>query len=270
MAKLEDSDIRQIAANLRQAGKLPVDVPGRALLTAEELARHIEERTPLGDEYLHQVAADAIRHMIESPLVECHHCYEKKPTTEVENLPFCAECLAASAECCACGGFLPLDGYFDYCDECLSEETVECEMCTCVRKDEPCRHVFYYRGEWHGCGSCEVEAERHKDSLFAVLKHTGLDGTLKEALVQHACNIQFHIPMIGEMSVAFHFNAKDHGRAFTNGLDDEYDLEERMSLGVRWLVSLQPGNTKEADDLTVKWIDEWVEQADKKAVEVTR
>ena len=188
-------------------------------------------------------------------IVECYHCFKEKPTTKVENLPFCQECIAKSAHCCACGRFLPRDGYFHYCDECLSEETVQCEMCVRVRKDYPCQHVFYDEGEWHGCGSCEVEAERHKDSLFTVLEHTGLAETLKKALAKHACNIHFY--KLGRRAVfQFQFRGKDYGHAFTDGLDDESALEER-SIGVRWLVSLQPGHTKEADNLTAKWIDEW-------------
>lgn len=197
----------------------------------------------------------------ETTVVECYHCFETKPTTTVENLPFCQECIADSAECCACGRILPLDGYFDYCDECLSEETVECTVCAeRVYRDDPCRHVFYHEGEWHGCGSCEVDADRHRDSLFTVLERTGLAGVLKDALARHECNIRYCGPMIGTQLIEFRLNAEDYGAAFTDAMNDadDPDVEERMSVGIQWLVSLQPGKTEEADDLTAKWIDEWI------------
>ena len=199
----------------------------------------------------------------ETTAVECYHCFEAKPTTAVENLPFCQECLAEAAECSCCGRFLPLDGAFDYCDECLSDETVECTVCAeRVCADSPCRHVFYHEGEWYGCGSCEVDADRHRDSLFTVLERTGLAGTLKKALARHECNIRFYGPIIGTLSIEFRLDGEDHGRAFTDALNDDLDdpdVEERLSVGIRWLVSLQPGETKDADDLTAKWIDEWID-----------
>lgn len=205
----------------------------------------------------------------ETAAAECFHCSEKKPVTKVQHLFFCQGCLAESAECCCCGEFFPVDDHFGYCDECFSEETVECTVCVeRVCQDEPCRHVFYHESEWHGCGSCEVDAEQHRDSLFTVLDRTGLAGTLKKALARHECNIRYYGPIIGTQFIEFRLDAEDYGAAFTDALNDadDPDVEERMSVGIQWLVSLQPGKTEEADDLTAKWIDEWTSMHDSPSI----
>ena len=149
------------------------------------------------------------------------------------------------------------------CAECY-ETAVWCEVCGCYvahdRSDELCRHTFEALG-WAGvmgCGSVEHGWAEHKESFFAVLKKTGLAAEIREAMRVGKYRIYPHGPVVGTI-----FLWCQLGDDFTNvgwRFTDELTEEERTDMwdGVGWLMSLEPGVTKEAEQETIRWIDEWL------------
>ncbi len=146
---------------------------------------------------------------------------------------------------------------FDVADE--SENGFAwCDVCETHFPDEPdcyCWHLFWDE-ELCGCGSNEVTADSHKESFFAVLEKTGLSGPLRRAMINGDYNLRYHGSMFGTEGINVYLDNVNYGKLFTDDLTEQQ--EEDMLLGVGWLMSLEPGKTRQYELLTVKWIDEWL------------
>lgn len=148
------------------------------------------------------------------------------------------------------------------CHDCFFDRWEWCNVCKeyqLIDWNEPCRHLFWSDEicGWMGCGVYERNWPGHKESLFAVLDKIGNDAAsaIVHALRKHDFNLQFHGTIFGPTGIWLYLD-QDYGYRFTENLTP--DEEERMSLGVGWLNSLEPGGaTTKADEQTVAWIQEW-------------
>lgn len=158
------------------------------------------------------------------------------------------------------------------CDECVTDFHW-CRICeTRYHYDSTCRHLRL--GDFFiGCGCSEIEWDEHKESLLKVLDKIGVDAA---KILLHSLRIhKYHHFFSGTILGHKEFNAywypegelfsKNFGYLFTSELTS--DEEEEMAVGVQWLMSLWAGDglenddlpkTPEADDLTAKWVEEWL------------
>lgn len=171
------------------------------------------------------------------------------------------------------------------CDGC-DRDYVYCRYCDDrTTGDSLCRHLFWSRDwSWYGgCGYDNSEWDWHKESFFTVLDKIGLDAAkvLLISLKQHRYFHQFSGTTFGYDCLTADWydengNRRDYGHLFTEGLFEEQ--EEKMAIGVQWLVSLWAGvgykddddglvKTPDADDHTAQWIEEWLKRIEP---EVTR
>lgn len=142
-----------------------------------------------------------------------------------------------------------------------------CSICETHFPDESdcyCQHIFYI-DNLHGCGSNEVRRDDHKESVFAVLEKTGIAGPLRRAMVNSDYGFGYHGSILGVEGINVCLDEVNYGERFTADLTDEQ--EEQMSIGVGWLGSLEPGETRGYELLTIKWIDEWLGVRDERAKE---
>lgn len=137
-----------------------------------------------------------------------------------------------------------------------------CETHVPDGSDYYCQHLFWDQ-ELHGCGSNEVAADDHKESVFAVLEKTGLSGPLRRAMVNSDYNLRYYGSLFGTEGINVYLDKVNYGERFTDDLTEQQ--EEDMKIGVGWLGSLEPGETRQYELLTIKWIDEWLDARDVRA-----
>lgn len=154
--------------------------------------------------------------------------------------------------------------YGSVCWDCLSDNFVWCEICTeYFLADNHCRHVFWTDFGWRGSGGYRGDWDDHKESFFALLDETRMADDLLVELRACNVNLQLLIPLIGMETVLLRLNHKEYGDILTDAMlkaqEEQAPNEEdhRLMMGSHWLLSLQPGKTKEADDVTIRWIEEW-------------
>lgn len=174
------------------------------------------------------------------------------------------------------------------CKDCGSKEEVinglcyTCEVenythCTVCKKhisiDDALfhhRHIFESQhSEWIGSGGvdmCKSYEQDIKASLFFVLDKTGIAAPLVRT-VQHGKMGFEAIHLYGD-TFGYHGidclledeDGKllyDCGEKFTEDLTEEQ--EDAMAYGIQWLISLDD-ETKDANEMTLKWIAEWQKQ----------
>lgn len=157
------------------------------------------------------------------------------------------------------------------------EYTVYCDVCQeDYPDDNPCRHLSWNDdiGVWGGCGCLDyLQPEDYKESFLAVLEKIGTEAArqLERSLKEHRYYFQFYGPMFGPYHLTAYLLSEDgynnQGDRFTDELTDEE--EQEMSLGMQWLMSLWSGystilgdrepQTAEYDNITVQWVQEWLE-----------
>lgn len=126
-----------------------------------------------------------------------------------------------------------------------------CEYCTVCDDWFPehgeCQHLFWSDtlGGYGGCG-CDDDINLHKHSFLALLEKTGIAIGLRTALKLQSYFID---------ESTFYLC----GMWFDEQLENlTHDEEELISDGLRWLESLEPKVTIEAEQITIKWIDEYL------------
>lgn len=147
-------------------------------------------------------------------------------------------------------------------------QAVWCQVCDdhYLDGDTPpqCGHIFWDGeiGDLSGSGSYEAcHDEWAKDGVLRVIEHFRIAVELKAALM--ADDFSFH-PYGGDMFGTDQFRALmcsvEHVWSDSDGNFDGADGNTDMVLvsGTEWLASLEAGVTKDAQALTVKWIDEWL------------
>lgn len=151
----------------------------------------------------------------------------------------------------------PIGNPFDNVEE-IYEGFTYCKICDehMIDSDENyCRHLFYSEGLM-GVGSNECSADAHKESFFKVLDKTQLAVELKAAIISGKYETSYYGDLLSRPDYGCRLDGVDYGSRFTDDLTDE--LEEAMLEGVGWLDTLEPGVTKEAEAVTIGWIDEWI------------
>jgi len=148
----------------------------------------------------------------------------------------------------------------------VESATTGCTSCDDRLPDErQCRHLVYVAGEGLlGCGSSEYQAEYHLESLqklFLVLGRELVERLMKE-LVAGGARWECSCPG-GEADqlalrdpVTRKDVALDGDRAAAAGV--EWD---DLFVGMAWLSSLEPGKTKKAIKLTVRWMRAWLRRS---------
>lgn len=143
-------------------------------------------------------------------------------------------------------------------------DTIYCAICDDrFPVDYPCRHMGYYNGEWFGCGSIDVEPERHKLSLFYVLEKLRIAKQLRRAIVIQDYLITEHPAMIGCGDLEIRLRRQDFGRRLEDAIYTPGQFEtvvDASTLGMLWLFSLEPKVTIEAEKLTIGWISDYLER----------
>ena len=78
--------------------------------------------------------------------------------------------------------------------------------------------------------------------------------------------MQYFGTILGSDGVDAYWDGENYGDRFTKNLTNAE--EDKMSIGVGWLTSLEIGKTKEAEQITIKWTEEWLgNKEDKKVIE---
>lgn len=173
-----------------------------------------------------------------------------------------------SPEACEeCGDtYEVIDGLCGICDN-----RTWCTICQEYLSEEEAlfnhRHVFSNDDcEWLGPGGTDMNERREeeiKQSLFAVLDKTGIAMPLRHTVQAgrmgfeaiHYCGSTFGYSSIWCWLYDAEGNSHCCGDRFTQDLTDEQN--EAMTYGVGWLIGLDEETTK-ANELTVKWIDEYL------------
>lgn len=166
------------------------------------------------------------------------------------------------------------------CEGC-EEHYVYCSVCNdWVLRDDECRHLQWLDsgGCRVGCGSQDVEPEDHRAGFLTLLDllsgiKSYYDGraldikAIRSAIAKHQFFTFISGPLIGAGgSMDFESVKKGDNRPRTIGGMSSFDYEEARKkllggdpeMGMLWLQSLQALETKAANRITVKWIDEWL------------
>lgn len=163
----------------------------------------------------------------------------------------------------------------------ICESSLYCSVCQDYMPAEPdreCRHIWWVDswGELGGCGYCEHSdlTATYQDHVFAYLDLAGLPSVLalKEALEAHSYEIASDVIPIASCEAWYSINHRlpDHSETWPvrfghrwSSFSDEGDLDgedEQLEPALIWFKSLESGKTIEADNLTVKWIETWINQ----------
>lgn len=173
---------------------------------------------------------------------------------------------------CGCTDDDVIDGLCESCEEKYDMHCWICKEWYRVSDFNACRHVFLNEScEAAGAGSDYNYAnEACKESFFAVLKKTRLAHELRNALVSKRYWLQFYGSIFGHDGLHCKLDGVDYGDRFTLNLTEKE--RETLSDGVLWLMSLwsgvhiytsapnwPEGATPDADNMTIEWIDEYLE-----------
>lgn len=156
------------------------------------------------------------------------------------------------------------------CYACETDNHAYCNICEeFINIDDALyrhRHIFEIGDAWLGSGGVDMDEryeQKIKQALFAVLDKTGIAVPLART-IQHGQMgfeaIHFYGDSFGYYGVDCYLEDEegkilhDCGKTFTEDITDEQ--ESVMAYGVRWLISLD-NKTKDANELTLKWIGEW-------------
>ncbi len=155
-----------------------------------------------------------------------------------------------------------------FCETC-DENHEWCTICNdYVHSDEPCRHIYYDDcGAWLGSGSYDPKAAEHDVKLLCQLIGREAVGHLRAGLDSgdyKACYVYGSI--LAHHGIVAEFNGIDIGPTLTAVAHLYKSATGNTLVGSGWLLSLEPGKTRTADLLSVKWIDEWlaVQKRDRK------
>ncbi len=149
---------------------------------------------------------------------------------------------------------------FDIAEE-IYEGFVYCRICECHMVDsneDYCQHLFWspVSSIVMGCGCAEIKYEDHKESFFKMLDKTQLANEIAKAICSGDYSYQYSGDIFGPDSIDYYLNGENYGSRFTDDLTEE--MHDAMTDGVGWLNTLEPGKTKEAEKITLKWIREWL------------
>lgn len=172
----------------------------------------------------------------------CRDCGEESDELVAS---LCPECLANYAFCTICQEWVEWgEARFDH------------------------RHLYLYdsqNGIWVGSGGIHTESY-HKElraALFAILDRISiiaepLANTISAGAMGYTA-FHFEGPQPGRSHLWCYLDGKHYGDRF-NRLDEETAGSEEadlLGLGVRWLLSLDGEDTREANQLTLDWIAAW-------------
>lgn len=151
-----------------------------------------------------------------------------------------------------------IDGLCEECDH----DYVSCSICDeRFHEDNKCWHLFWTSsGEWGGAGSYDVEPEAHREEfleLLAVL-HPKAVMALREAIRRHEYKWHLYGTIFGYDEMDARLCGLYYGQHFTQAAHAR--TQGSLLGGFGWLLSLEPGKTDAQDELTAKWITEWITQ----------
>lgn len=162
--------------------------------------------------------------------------------------------------CVCCGQEARL--FYGLCDRCFGYDLEYCEICQFERQvdtDMPCRHLYFtQRWGWLGCGSTHEESEEiHHQSFLLLLRLMctyELARKLQTALTSGGYGIYvYSIQVVPPDRLCLQLDREDLGP-----MVEQLPDQEEIRPAILWLRSLQHGRTSEAEQMTLRWIDEFL------------
>jgi len=160
-------------------------------------------------------------------------------------------------------------------------EVVYCGVCdTYITEDDAYYHHRHLcmnpdSGEWLGTGSEYAGAEDvYKESFNLIFsKIEGFAEALKNTIINHKMgfnSIHFGGSILGTDSIdCYLFGVDDKSISYGNDLlgliedDENNETENLLSYAIWWMIGLDNEKTEEENQLTIKWIDEYLKSKEK-------
>jgi hypothetical protein len=172
------------------------------------------------------------------------------------------------------------------CADC-EQDHVECKVCHEWCGDELCRHLTWVDHGYYGCGSWEVQTESHKASLMKLLsaiqdvRDRETIENLRESISRGRFSTCWHGSILGPENLTLcdwrrhkckngkweTFNmyiadlSASEMQSWSEKYGDDHDPVAELQEGMAWLTSLECKVTREANAVTVGWIDEFLVEA---------
>lgn len=153
------------------------------------------------------------------------------------------------------------------CEECDSN-IFHCGVCNeDNHRDDLCRHIFQDSSlEWNGAGTGWDPSDEVKDSFMKLigLMPSGFAADLRAAIMSGKFHTWVVAPMIGGGGTLTLYGTMNYGCRWGTDMIEigESDYAEETADGYRWLVSLYDDKTPKANQITLAWLDAWIDQRD--------
>lgn len=183
----------------------------------------------------------------------------EQDAVQAEAAPLIHDTMAGECACCGTRAQIFTDSHL--CEDCDVEHHYCCICKTYEHEDDPCRHLYQNEHcEWIGSGTGGADEFVQKSFMAMLgLMPRGFAAELRAAIDRGEFHTWFVAPLIGGGG-KLHLRGLPWGQACEWGrmLVDigSGDHAGGTSDGFNWLVSLYDGDTRDANRLTVSWIDQ--------------
>lgn len=171
--------------------------------------------------------------------------------------------------CAWCGDDTEVYRDNDHCERCDSD-TIYCHVCRCREHYEnKCRHVFQDQHlQWSGAGTGMMPERNVRRSFLDPLDAmpNGFVTDLRKAIRSGKFFTWIIAPIIGGGGI-LELNGMDYAVGTKYGdailqLGEGCTDGDGLADGYRWLASLYKRSTKFGNNITLRWIAEWMDRRD--------